>query len=468
MALLDPNRLLPQDPANQNVAREIFDGISDLPIFSPHGHTDPNWFSQNEPFTDATSLFLTPDHYVLRLMRSQGINFDNLGIPRRDNSAVANGRTAWRSFAQNYHILAGTPSRLWIDHAMEWGFGVDERLCAENADLLYDQITTRLSDDDMLPLAILDRANVEVIATTEFALDPLDSHKSLAGQGMIGRIRTTYRPDDVTDPDDPDFKENLRKLGDLTGCDVYQWNGMIEAHRRRRELFRKYGATATDHGVPDFSTVDLTGNEKQNLLNRIVSCEPNQDDARLFRAQMLTEMAALSVEDGMVMQVHAGIVRNTDTDLLKKRGKNLGADIPHAVSPVSGLAALLNKFGNIRGFRLVVFCLDESTYSRELAPMAGYWPALVIGPPWWFHDSPRGIARYLDSIIETAGFYNVAGFNDDTRALFSIPARHDVWRRSVSTFLSGLITAGLLGKGEAQTIAAWLAGDAAKQVYNLA
>lgn len=465
MPLLDPDRLLPADPTTRAIAREIYDAVSDLAIISPHGHTDPHWFAEDACFEDAASLFLTPDHYVLRMLRSHGLSYDALGVPRRDGGAVADGRHAWRTFAGQYYLFAGTPSQLWIDHAMNWGFGIDERLSAANADRIYDQITERLQQDDMRPCAILDKAKVEVIATTEFALDPLAAQGKLADKGLVGRIRTTYRPDDVTDPDMPGFLANLNRLGDLTNCDTQSWEGMIEAHRIRRAAFRSFGATATDHGVPDLVTADLAPREKQPLLNRLLSGTAAAADAATFRAQMLTEMAALSVEDGMVMQIHAGIDRNTDPQLFAERGPNLGADIPRAVSPRAGLAPMLQRFGNHPDFSLIVFCLDESTYARELAPMAGYWPALKVGPPWWFHDSPRGIARYLDALVETAGFYNLAGFNDDTRALLSIPARHDVWRRSVATFLSDMVARRLLNLTEAREIAVWLVYGAAKQAY---
>jgi len=277
----------------------------------------------------------------------------------------------------------------------------------------------------------------------------------------------TFRPDDVTDPDDANFVANLAKLGELTGQDTGNWDGMIEAHRRRRAYFRKFGATATDHGVPTARTADLAATEKQALLDRVTMPACSAGDAELFRAQMMTEMAGLSVEDGMVMQFHAGSKRNTDPELTAERGANLGADIPRSVTPVEGLQPLLAKYGNVKGFRLIFFCLDETVLTRELAPMAGYWPALHLGPPWWFHDSPRGIMRYLDAVVESAGFENLAGFNDDTRALLSIPARHDVWRRCVSSFLATMVAQNILSISTASERAKFLSYTSAKRVYNL-
>ena len=465
---LHPDRLFPQSMAGRRVARDLYDGIAGLPIVSPHGHTDPAWFAGNQPFADAASLFLTPDHYVLRMLRSQGIAYEALGLAPRGGTPSVSGLQAWRLFAENYHLFAGTPSRLWIDHALQWAFGIDEPLAPGNAERLYETIGKRLADDDLRPLAILDRAKVEVIATTEFALDPLIHHRALKAKGLIGRIRTTYRPDDVTDQANPAFGANLMKLAEITGEDTARWSGMIAAHRKRRAFFRSMGATATDHGVADAATADLADVEKQRLLDLALADTLDAAGQRLFRAQMMTEMAGLSVEDGMVMQLHAGSARNTDPALLAAYGPNLGADIPAPTDFVHGLQPLLSRYGAAAGFRLILFTLDETVYARELAPMAGYWPSLLIGPPWWFHDSPLGIRRYLDQVTETAGFHNLAGFNDDTRALLSIPARHDVWRREVCRFLATLVNEHRLGLSTARELAQFLACDAARNAYRLA
>jgi len=464
---LHADRLLPTEGAALQIARALYETVAELPIISPHGHTLPEWFAKNEPFSDPASLFLTPDHYVLRMLRSQGHSYDQLGVPRNDGGDIAEGRAAWGLFAANYHLLDATPSRLWIDHALQWGFGVDEPLTTHNADKIYDVIDKRLGDDDMRPLAILDRAKVETIATTEFALDELVHHKALDEKGLIGRIRTTYRPDDVTDPDNPDFVSNLHRLGELTGQDISKWDGLINAHRLRREFFRSMGAVATDHGVPNAATADLSLPARQLLLDKALSGTLEAGHAELFRAQMLTEMAGLSAEDGMIMQIHAGSKRNTDVQLMSERGANLGADIPTHSDFVKGLQPLLSRYGNAEKLRLILFTLDETTYSRELAPMAGYWPSLLIGPPWWFHDSPQGIRRYLDAVVETAGFYNLAGFNDDTRALLSIPARHDVWRREICRFLANLVAEHRLSKSTATQIATHLSYQAAKDAYSV-
>ncbi len=465
--LLSADRLLPSADPELSIARDLYEAVKDLPVISPHGHTAPQWFARNEPFSDPAALFLTPDHYVLRMLRSQGLTYDALGVPRKDGGTVAEGREAWRLFAANYHLFAGTPSKTWIDHSLQWAFGIEEPLGPDTADAIYDRIDARLKDGDLLPLALLDKANVEMIATTEFALDELPHHKVLAEKGIIGRVRTTYRPDDVTDPDMDGFIANVHTFGEITGEDVTNWDGLINAHRKRRAYFRSMGAVATDHGVPTANTVDLAPHEKQTLLDQALGGQLDASGAELFRAQMLTEMAGLSAEDGMVMQIHAGSDRNTDPTLMRERGANLGADIPAPTNWVKGLQPLLARYGNAEKFRLITFTLDETTYARELAPMAGYWPSVLIGPPWWFHDSPQGIRRFFDQVVETAGFYNLAGFNDDTRALLSIPARHDVWRREVCRFLAGFVAEHRLARETAREVAAHLSYTAAKDAYRI-
>jgi len=464
---LHPDRLFPADPATRAIARELYEKVKDLPIVSPHGHTEPSWFANDTPFEDAASLLVIPDHYLFRMLQSVGVSLDALGVPRLDGKSVAKARDIWKTFAAHYHLFHGTPSSLWVDHAMSAVLGCDEPLTPDNADRLYDHINAQLKKPEFRPRALLESFGIETIATTDGALDTLEHHKKLAADGWIGKVRTTYRPDSVTDPDAPGFRDNLIRLGEITGCDVTKWEGMIDAHRKRRAFFRDYGATATDHGVPSAFTADLAPHEKQALLDHALKGPLSAQDAELFRGQMMTEMAGLSVEDGMVMQIHAGSRRNTNARLFAERGPNMGADIPSRTDWVGGMSALLNRYGNTPGLRIILFTLDESTYARELAPMAGHWECLMIGPPWWFHDSPNGIRRYLDQVVETAGFANLAGFNDDTRALLSIPARHDVWRREVCRFLAQLVAEHRISKPHAEAAARHLCYDNAKKAYKL-
>ena len=466
--VLDPDRLFATDGRARDLARELYAAVASLPIVSPHGHTDPAWFANDEPFEDATSLILTPDHYLFRMLHSRGVALDELGIPRADGSAAPHDRrTVWRLFAAHYYLFRGTPSRLWLDQVFSEVFGLSERLDATTADTYFDEITARLQTDAFRPRALLDRFNIELIATTEGAIDELPHHRALERTGYAGRVITTFRPDDVVDPERDDFAANIDRLAELTGEDTHDWGGYLAALRKRREFFRSLGATATDHGHPSPRTCHLSAKESAALFGRCLDGNASAEDAERFRGQMLTEMARMSIDDNLVMQIHPGSWRNHDAATFAAFGRDKGADIPMPVNYVAGLKPLLDVFGNERRLSIILFTLDESTYARELAPLAGHYPVLTLGPPWWFHDSPEGMLRFRRQVTETAGFYNTAGFNDDTRALLSIPARHDVARRIDCRFLAELVCEGRLGEDEAAELAPELARGLARKAYRL-
>ena len=446
---LDPDRLFPVDPKARAFARELYATVKSLPIISPHGHTDPAWFAENTPFGNATELLLVPDHYVLRMLYSQGIAMEDLGVAPVGEPSEADPRKAWRLFAQNYFLFRGTPSQMWLDHVFAEVFGLTERLNASTADAHYDHITAALQTPEFRPRAILERFNVGFLATTEGALDPLKHHDKIMADGWGGRVVTTFRPDDVLDASRPDFKSNVEKLGTITNEDTTQWDGYLNALRKRRAFFKAHGATATDHGHPTANTADLGKSTAASLFEKCLAGAASADEQELFRAQMLTEMAGMSLEDGLVMQLHPGVSRSHNPKLHERFGPDKGADIPVAANFVDGLKPLLDKYGNAAELTLILFTLDETTYSRELAPLAGHYPCLRLGPPWWFNDSPEGMTRFRRQVTETAGFYNTVGFNDDTRALLSIPARHDVARRMDCRFLAELVAEGRLEDDEA-------------------
>ena len=463
-----PDRLLPSEPATRRIARRLYDQICGLPIVSPHGHTDPAWFANDAPFSDPASLLVVPDHYVFRMLHSQGVPLEALGVARRDAGPVeTDPRAIWRLFANNYHLFRGTPSRMWLDWVFFELFGMDVRLSAESADLYYDRIAEALATPAFRPRALMDRLNIEVITTTEGPLDPLDHHKAIRESGWNGRVLTAYRPDSVIDPEFEGFQSNLGKLAEMTGKDTRCWSGYLDAHRDRRAFFKRMGATSTDHGHPSARTADLTPAAAEALFARVTAGSPSPEDAELFRAQMLTEMARMSIEDGLVMQLHPGSFRNHHRSTFERFGRDKGADIPVAVDYVHGLKPLLDRFGDAEGFTLILFTLDETVYSRELAPLAGFYPCLRLGPAWWFHDSPEGMMRFRERTTETAGFYNLVGFNDDTRAFLSIPARHDVARRIDCAFLARLVADHRLDEDEAAELAHDLTYRLVKQAYRL-
>jgi glucuronate isomerase len=464
MPLLHPDRLFPADPCTREIARKIFSEISALPIVSPHGHTDPRWFAENTPFPDPTALFLLPDHYVLRMLYSQGIPMETL----RDGADPEKAPDVWRLFAANYHLFRGTPTRLWLDYAFEELFGLEVRLCKETADLYWETISQDLAGEEFRPRALYKRFQIEVIATTDSALDSLEAHEELRATGWNGRVIPTFRPDAVVDPEFAGFRRNLARLGALTGEDTTSWRGYLAALGARRRFFKQQGATATDHGHPTAATTNLSRSEAESLFRRVTrNDEPAPADAELFRAQMLSEMARMSVEDGLVMQLHVGSFRNYNPVLFAKWGRDQGADIPTAMNFVHALHPLLARYGNEPDFRLILFTLDESTFSRELAPLAGHYPSVILGPPWWFLDSPEGMMRFRQHVTETAGFYNTAGFNDDTRAFLSIPGRHDVARRMDAAYLATLVADHRLEEDEALEVARDLTGPLVRRAYKL-
>ncbi|WP_061922351.1 glucuronate isomerase [Altererythrobacter epoxidivorans] len=460
---LDPDRLFPADPGVRSIARQLYGEVAGLQIISPHGHTDPEWFATNEPFGNATELLLHPDHYLFRMLYSQGISLDALGIAGRD----ADPRESWRILAENYYLFRGTPSRMWLDWVFAEAFGIDVRLDGSTADFYFDTITEALQTDAFRPRALFDRYGLEVLATTESPIDTLSHHKAIRESGWNGRVITAYRPDPVVDPDFEGFAQNLATFADLTGEDTQSWSGYLAAHRKRRAFFAKMGATSTDHGHPTATTANLSASEAAALFDRVKSGNASSQDAELFRGQMLTEMAAMSLDDGLVMQIHPGSFRNHNRWLFENFGRDKGADIPTRTDYVHALQPLLDRFGNEADLSIILFTLDESSYARELAPLAGHYPCLKLGPAWWFHDSPEGMRRFRLMTTETAGFYNTVGFNDDTRAFLSIPARHDVARRIDCGFLAQLVAEHRIEDWEAAEVAQDLAYNLVKKAYRL-
>lgn len=467
--MLHEDRLFPADPGIRATARRLYKEIADLPIISPHGHTDPAWFSHNEYFSNAAELLLIPDHYLFRMLYSQGIDLADLGIctVEKQPSGVASPRTAWRVFAKHFHLFHGTPSALWLNYIFANVFKIEVQLNEQTADHYFDTIGECLCRDEFRPRALFDAFNIELLATTETPLDALDHHAMIRQSDWDGNIIPTYRPDLIVDPEHEQFSSALYDLGELTGEDIYTWHGYLNAHRNRRAFFIKSGATATDHGHPTALTADLSGAQSGKLFNKIISGKFTTTDAEMFRGQMLTEMAKMSMDDGLVMQIHPGSFRNHNAQLFQSYGHDKGADIPQRTDYVVALKPLLGRFGNEKNLSIILFTLDETTYSRELAPLAGHYPILKLGPAWWFHDSPEGMLRFRLHTTETAGFYNTVGFNDDTRAFLSIPARHDMARRIDCAFLARHVSEHRIDEVSAHRIARDLTYHLPKRAYRI-
>ncbi len=467
-ALVHGDRLFPVERNLRDIARRLYLEIKDLPIISPHGHTDPSWFALNHPFHDPAQLLVVPDHYLLRMLYSQGVKLESLGRAPKDGSDYERDpRTIWRIFARHFHLFRGTPSALWVTHVLNEVFGAQEPLSERTADSIYDHIEHALKRPEFRPRALFERFNIEVLCTTDSPLDDLTHHQQIRGSTWNRRIIPCFRPDTILDPDHEDFHRGLAELARLTGEDTEGYAGYRRALAARRQYFCALGATSTDHGHPTAKTLELTAGEAEALFAKIIARRFSALDAEHFRAHMLMEMAEMSLEDGLVMQLHPGSLRNHNRLLHARFGRDVGADIPMQTEYVNALRPLLDRFGNNPEFRLILFTLDESTYARELAPLAGHYPALRLGPPWWFHDSPEGMRRFRERVTETAGFYNTVGFNDDTRAFCSIPARHDVSRRMDCAMLARWVGEHRLNESEAAEIARALAYDLPKEGYRL-
>jgi glucuronate isomerase len=478
--MLHPDRFFSTDPTQRDIARRLFALVKDLPIVSPHGHTDPAWFAKNQSFTDAASLFIKPDHYIFRMLYSQGIALERLGIARKDGVPVeSDNRKIWKLFADHGHLFRGTPSSIWFTHALEAVFGITETFSSKTADVIFDTINETLATPAFKPRALFERFNIEVIATTESPIDPLNHHQALAGDAWqtaglksgerkgMPRVITAYRPDPVVDPEFEGFAQNIFRLGELTGEETQHYHGYIRALENRRAFFKKMGATSTDHGHPNAETYDISDIDAAELYSRALDGDLDEDECDVFRGHMLLEMARMSCDDGLVMQLHPGSRRNHNAKLFETFGRDKGADIPQRTDFVHSMKPLLDRFGNDKKLTLILFTLDETSYARELAPLAGHYPALKIGPAWWFHDSPEGMLRYRQSTTETAGFYNTVGFNDDTRAFLSIPARHDLARRVDCRYLAQLVAEHRISEDAAADVAVDLTYRLAKAAYKL-
>src|SRR5579864_1659994 len=462
--LIHPDRLFPAEPGTRRIARTLYEQVRILPIISPHGHTSATWFAKNEPFPDPARLFVQPDHYVFRMLYSQGVSLEDLGIGQPESK---DARKVWRIFASNYHLFRGTPTRIWLDYAFQELFGLEQRLSEQTADVYFNTISEKIGTPEFRPRALYERFNLEALATTDSPFDSLADHKAIRESNWKARILPTFRPDPVVDPEFEEFADNITKLCEKTGEDTSRWAGYLNALRKTRHRFRELGCTATDHGHPSAQTANLPTAEAAELFSRVIAGNADAQQQELFRAQMLTEMARMSLEDGLVMQIHPGSARNHNRKLFERYGRDVGADIPMPTNYVGALRPLLDQFGNERDLTIILFTLDESTYSRELAPLAGHYPCLRLGPPWWFYDSPEGMMRFRERVTETAGFYNTVGFKYDTRAFLSIPARHDVARRIDCVWLARLVAEHRLEEDEALEVAYDLAYRLVKRAYRL-
>jgi glucuronate isomerase len=464
---LAAERYFDADPAQRRVAGELYVAVADLPLVCPHGHVDPRLLADEEAtFGTPADLLIRPDHYVLRMLYSQGVSMESLGVPRIDGGPVEQDhRKIWQTFADHFHLFRGTPTGIWLANELREVFGIEEKLSNATGQAIYDELEAKLAGPEFRPRALFERFRIEVLCTTDAATDTLVYHRAIRDSGWKGDVRPTFRPDAVVSLQAPGWQEQIDRLSEASGVTIGSFGGFVQALEERRAFFQGMGATATDHGVQLAYTAELGSTEAEAIFQRALRGQATAEDCSRFTAHMLMEFARMSIEDGLVMQLHVGSVRNHNRSVFERFGPDKGCDIPERSEFTHDLKALLNKYGNDARLRLILFTLDEGAYSRELAPLAGHYPAVFLGPPWWFHDSVNGMNRYLDGVMETAGLYNTVGFNDDTRAFPSIPARHDLWRRVTSNWVAGLVIQGIVDMDDAQQMVLDLAYRLVKRAY---
>lgn len=462
-------RYFSPDPATRTLAAELYATVKDLPLVCPHGHVDPRLFATPDyTFGSPVDLLIIPDHYIFRMLYSQGITLPSLGIPRKDGGAVeADHRRIWQTVCDHWYLFRGTPTGIWLRDELRDVFGIDLKLNSANAQAIYDAISEKLAQDAFQPRALFERFNIEVLATTDAATDPLTYHQAARETWAHGtRIIPTFRPDAVVNIDTEGWRANIDALSDISGITVRDYKSYIAALENRRAFFASMGATATDHAAVTAYTEQLSDAAADAIFQRALQGQATAEDAARFTGHMLIEMARMSADDGLTMQLHVGSHRNHNPVIFAAHGRDMGADIPVQSEFTTNLKPLLDRYGTAN-ITLILFTLDETVYSRELAPLAGHYPALRLGPPWWFFDSWNGMRRYFDLVMETAGVHNTAGFNDDTRAYPSIPARHDVWRRAAADWVAGLLARGMIDDEDAAEMMHDLAYRLAKNAYRL-
>ena len=461
------DRLFPTDPALRAVARRLYAAVKDRPIVSPHGHVPAQWLADDVPFADPTSLLISPDHYVFRLLHADGVPLDALGV---GGSALdgAGSRRAWRLFCERWPLFRGTPSRYWMESVLTDVFGTSDRPSAATADRLYDHIAGCLASEAFRPRALFKSFGIDVLATTDDPCDDLRYHRALAAdEGFDGRVVPTFRPDRYLEPGGAEFPQLVVRLAEVSGEDTGDYPGYLSALAQRRAHFKDHGAVSADHSHTDVVTLELAEAEAARIYAAALRGSATPQETTALQRHLLLEMARMSVEDGLVMTLHPGVYRNHHGPTHAAYGADSGNDIPVATEFTRGLQPLLRRFGTAEGFHLVLFTVDETVFSREIAPLAGFYPAVYAGVPWWFLDAPEAITRFRAAVTETAGFYRTSGFIDDTRAFCSIPARHDMSRRVDSAYLARLVTEHRLDEDEAMETAVDLVTTIPRKVFKL-
>jgi glucuronate isomerase len=462
---LHPDRLFPADTVVRDIARRLHNQVEHLPIVSPHGHVDAAMIADDTPFPDPTALLISPDHYITRLLHAHRIPLDQLRVA---GTTTVTPREAWRTLCAHWHLFDGTASGYWLTHELITVFGVTETPSSANADDIYETIAYVIGSPMFTPRALMNQFGIEVLATTDDPLDSLAAHDSLANDPTFTpRVIPTFRPDIYTKFWNPSFPELATRLIDEAGGGHAGYDGYLNAIAARRHYFRQHGAVSSDHGTHTPATLRLDRDEAERLFTKGMKRTATREEAYAFEAHMLYQQALMSLDDRLVMTLHTGVHRNTHRPTLERFGPDTGHDIPFAVDYATNLQPLLEAVGTHPNFQLVLFTIDETTYSREIAPLAGFYPSIYIGAPWWFLDAPDAMARFRAATTETAGFSRSAGFIDDTRAFCSIPARHDAARRTDAAYLARLVAEHRITEDRAHEIIVDLVDAAPRRAFTL-
>ncbi|WP_028049905.1 glucuronate isomerase [Cellulomonas sp. URHD0024] len=470
MTLLQPHpdRLFPSEPGQRDIARRLYAEVAHAAIYSPHGHVDARLLLDDEPFGDPAELLVTPDHYVLRLLHAAGVPLDDLGLSRDGAARTSSGRAVWRRLAEHWDLFLGTPVRFWFESELHDVFGLTEHPSAANADAQYDQLVDALARDAFRPRALFERFGIEVLATTDDPADDLSAHLALrADPRFRGRVLPTFRADRYMDPSAATWADSLDRLAGAADVDTTSYAGLLAALRVRRAAFAAAGATATDTGVLDAGSTPLAAPDAERIHADALRGMVTSEDAVAYRRNMLFRLAEMSAQDGLVMQLHPGVIRNHHAPTLSAFGPDTGHDLPDTGAFTRPLTPILDAFGTDPTFRLVLFTVDETTFSREIAPLAGFYPSVYAGAPWWFLDSPAAIWRYRQAVTDSAGFTKTSGFIDDTRAYCSIPARHDMSRRVDAAYLASLVATHQITEDDALAVARRLVDEIPRTTFRL-
>jgi len=339
---------------------------------------------------------------------------------------------------------------------------------AETADEIYDRIDALLKTDAFRPRELFDHFNIQFIATTDDPCDDLHFHQALAAnQEWQRRIVPTFRPDKYLEPLKETWKADVDLLGELSGVDTGSYAGWVAAMENRRAYFKANGAVSTDHSHQDAEAEPLDAAEAELLYAAARAESIAADDAARLRKDFVFQQARMASEDGLVMTIHPAVARNHHIPTFEKYGADVGCDFPISVEFVRALKPMLNAFGTNPNFQLIIFTMDETVYSRELGPMASFYPSVYAGVPWWMIDAPDATARFRRAITETCGFGKTTGMIDDTRALLSIPARHDMARRLDCGYLAELVGDHRLSMDEAMDTAHDLVAVQSQRAFKL-